>query len=30
MSKTVRIILQIIKYATAILLGAGGTYTFMA
>ena len=29
MSKTVRIILQIIKYATAILLGAGGTYTFM-
>ena len=30
MNKTVRIILQIVRYALAAVLGAGGTYTFMS
>ena len=30
MNKTVRVILEIVRYALAVLLGAGGTYTFMS
>ena len=30
MNKTVRIILQIVRYALAAVLGAGGTYTLMS
>jgi len=29
MNKTVKTILEIVRYAIAILLGAGGTYTLM-
>ena len=30
MNKTVKTILEIVRYAIAILLGAGGTYTLMS
>lgn len=30
MNKTVRVILEIVRYALAVLLGAGGTYTLMS
>ena len=30
MNKTLRILLQIVQYAIAALLGAGGTYTLMS
>ena len=29
MNKTVKIILQVVRYAIAVILGAGGTYTLM-
>jgi hypothetical protein len=29
MNKTIKILLEIAKYAISILLGAGGTYTLM-